>query len=108
MQDQLESHGYVVDYAADGARALTMAASGAYQVLLLDVNMPVYDGVEVVRRLHEQSPATPVKVIVVTADRFATRHAELSRRGIDGYMTKPVDFDRLNNEISRLLALDHA
>ena len=48
--------------------------------------------------------AQPPKVIVVTADRLATRRDELTQAGIDGYMTKPVDLRRLTEEVERVLA----
>lgn len=98
----LESLGYAVDWAADGDHALAMAATGVYQVLLLDIHMPGYDGVEVMRRLHLLH-GRPLRVIAVTADRLATRREELTRMGIDGYLTKPVDLPRLKEELARVL-----
>jgi CheY-like chemotaxis protein len=65
--------------------------------------MPGYDGVQVLQRLHQEL-ARPPKVIVVTADRLATRRDELTQAGIDGYMTKPVDLRRLTEEVKRVLA----
>jgi CheY-like chemotaxis protein len=65
--------------------------------------MPGQDGVEVLKRLRAEL-AQPPKVIVVTADRLATRRDELTQAGIDGYMTKPVDLRRLTEEVERVLA----
>jgi CheY-like chemotaxis protein len=103
LHDHLDSLGYGVDVATDGKLAIEMAMSGRYQLLILDVNMPGYDGVQVLQRLH-QDLARPPKVIVVTADRLATRRDELTQAGIDGYMTKPVDLRRLTEEVKRVLA----
>jgi CheY-like chemotaxis protein len=103
LHDHLDSLGYGVDVATDGKLAIEMAMSGRYQLLILDVNMPGYDGVQVVQRLHQEL-ARPPKVIVVTADRLATRRDELTQAGIDGYMTKPVDLRRLTEEVKRVLA----
>lgn len=102
IRDHLESRGYEVDWAEDGDHALAMAATGVYQVMLLDVHMPAYDGVEVMRRLHLRV-GRPLRVIAITADRLATRREELTRMGIDGYMTKPLDLDRLDAELARVL-----
>ena len=104
MRDHLTLLGYAVDCAEDGNRTLTMAATGAYRVLLLDVNMPIYNGVEVLRLLRRKEATSPLKVIVVTADRLASRREELMGEGIDGYLTKPVDLDRLAGELHRVLA----
>jgi CheY-like chemotaxis protein len=103
LHDHLESLGYAVDHASDGVEAIEMAARGAYQLVILDVNMPGYDGLEVLERLR-QDLARPPKVIVVTADRLATRREELMRQGIDAYMTKPLDLQRLTDEIRRVLS----
>jgi CheY-like chemotaxis protein len=103
LHDHLDSLGYGVDVATDGKLAIEMAMSGRYQLLILDVNMPGYDGVQVLQRLHQEL-ARPPKVIVVTADRLATRRDELTQAGIEGYMTKPVDLRRLTEEVRRVLA----
>jgi CheY-like chemotaxis protein len=103
LHDHLESLGYAVEHAADGKQAIEMVSKGGYQLLILDVNMPEYDGVEVLRHLRQEL-ARPPKVIVVTADRLATRREELARSGIDAYMTKPLDLQRLADEIKRVLS----
>jgi len=103
LHDHLDSLGYGVDVATDGKIAIEMAMSGRYQLVILDVNMPGYDGVQVLQRLRQEM-ARPPKVIVVTADRLATRRDELTQSGIDGYMTKPVDLSRLTEEVERVLA----
>src|SRR3982074_2921799 len=97
LNDHLESLGYRVELATDGKLAIEMAMSGRFQLLILDVNMPGYDGVQVLQRLRQEM-AQPPRVIVVTADRLATRRDELTQAGIDGYMTKPVDLQRLTDE----------
>lgn len=98
----LESLGYAPDLASDGDHALAMAATGRYQVLLLDVHMPSFDGVNILRRLH-LLVGRPLKVIAITAGRLDSRRAELARLGIDGYMTKPIDLQRLKDELDRVL-----
>lgn len=103
LRDHLSSLGYTVDCAPDGNRTLALAGTGDYALLLLDVNMPQYDGVEVLHMLRKRLLLRPIKVIVVTADRLATRREELSRDGIDGYMTKPLDLEELAAQVERLL-----
>jgi two-component system, sensor histidine kinase and response regulator len=103
LHDHLDSLGYGVDIATNGELAIEMAMSGRYRLLILDVNMPGYDGVQVLQRLRAEMEEPP-KVIIVTADRLATRRDELTQAGIDGYMTKPVDLRRLTEEVERVLA----
>ena len=97
----LEALGYSVDLARDGDHALAMAASGAYHVMLLDVHMPVYDGVEVMRRLHLVMGRS-LRVVAIAVDRFASRE-QISRMGVDGYLNRPVDLTRLDQELQRVL-----
>ena len=106
MHDHLESLGYAVEHATDGVEAVEMASSGRFQLLILDVNMPGYDGVQVMQHLRARSDGAmqTLKVIVVTADRLATRREELSIAGIDGYLTKPLDLQRLTGEVNRVLS----
>ena len=100
LRQHLEAQGHVVDWATDGAHALAMAATGVYDVLLLDVHMPVYDGVEVMRRLH-LLVGRRIYVIAVTANRLAARREEMARMGVEAYLTKPIDFGLLDRELQR-------
>jgi CheY-like chemotaxis protein len=56
------------------------------------------------RQSDHKGAAQSLKVIVVTADRLATRREELSTEGIDGYLTKPIDLQRLTGEVRRVLS----
>ena len=98
----LESRGHEVDTARDGDHALAMAASDAYDVMLLDIHMPVFDGVEIMRRLHLLMGRS-LRVIAMSADQLAARRQEMTRMGVDGYLTKPVNLDRLDEELARIL-----
>ena len=98
----LESRGHEVDTARDGDHALAMAATDAYEVMLLDIHMPVFDGVEIMRRLHLLMGRS-LRVIAMSADQLAARRQEMTRMGVDGYLTKPVNLDRLDEELARIL-----
>lgn len=102
IREHLESLGYAVDWASDGDHAIAMAATGEYQVMLLDVHMRVYRGVEVMRRLHLLA-GRPLRVIAVTADRIASLREELARMGVDGYLTTPIELRKLQQELDRIL-----
>ena len=104
LHDHLESLGYGVELASDGQLAVEMALTGRFQLLILDVNMPGYDGLCGSSCTRWASPTTKSAVIVVTADRLATRRDELTQLGVDGYMTKPVDLQRLTDEVKGVLA----
>jgi CheY-like chemotaxis protein len=100
----LESDGYDVQAATDGNRALDLAGSGDFHLLILDIHMPLYGGVEVVQMLRKRFLHHPMKIIALTGDARPELHDELTREGIDSYLIKPVSLADLGAEVSRLLA----
>jgi two-component system, OmpR family, response regulator len=98
----LESRGFRVSTAPDGNRALEMGTSGDYQLVILDVHMPMYDGVEVLEFLRKRHVLHPIKVIALTGDLSAEVRKMLEDGGIDSIFTKPVDLSRLGDEVKRL------
>jgi len=101
----LESHGFAVETAPDGNRALDMGTSGDFQLVILDMHMPMYDGVEVLEFLRKRHVLHPIKVIAVTGDLSEDLRAELQAGGIDSFLTKPVDLQLLRAEVDRLMAV---
>jgi len=100
----LESHGFHVSTAHDGNRALEMGTSGDYQLVILDVHMPMYDGVEVLQFLRKRYVLRPIKVIALTGDLSDEVRQALEGNGIDSFITKPVDLALLREEVNRLMA----
>jgi len=104
VQVYLESKGYEVSSASDGNRALELGESGEFDLLILDIHMPLYEGVEVLQMLRKRFLHHPIKVIALTADAGSGLRDELFREGIDGYLTKPVSLAELGEEVTRVLA----
>ncbi len=104
VQVFLESEGYDVEAALDGNRALDLGGSGAFDLLILDMHMPMYGGVEVLQMMRKRFLNHPMKIIALTADARPELREELVREGIDGYLTKPVSLAELRSEVQRLLA----
>ena len=100
----LESHGFTVSTALDGNRALELGASGDYKVVILDVHMPMYDGLEVLQMLRRRHVLHPIKVIGLTGDLSDDVRRSLELSGIDSFLTKPVDLVLLRKEVDRLMA----
>ena len=99
----LESNGFEVSTAPDGNRALEMGTSGDYQLVILDVHMPMYDGIELLQFLRKRHVLHPIKVIALTGDLSDETREALAGGGIDSFMTKPVDLGLLKDEVNRLL-----
>jgi CheY-like chemotaxis protein len=104
VQMYLESKGYEVSAAPDGNRAFDMAGSGEFDLLILDVHMPLYGGQEVLQMLRKRLLVHPIKIIALTADTRWELRDEMKRDGVDGYLIKPVSLSELGKEVTRLLA----
>ena len=99
----LQQAGYRVITASNGEEAVRLAMASRPDLILMDIGMPTLDGLGATRQLRENPSLKDIRVIALTA--FSTdgfRRAAYDA-GIDGYLTKPVDFDRLTNLIRRLL-----
>ena len=99
----LESKGFAVEVAPDGNRALEMGTSGDFELVILDVHMPMYDGVELLQLLRKRHILHPIKVIALTGDLSRDVRDALARGGIDSFLTKPVDLGLLHEEVRRLM-----
>jgi two-component system OmpR family response regulator len=91
--EALRAEGYGADWVRDGHDADLAAASGAHDLLLLDLGLPGRDGLEVLRRLRGRGQAMPV-LITTARDGLAQRIAGLDA-GADDYLQKPYDLDEL-------------
>ena len=97
----LREHAYAVDIAADGEAALYQAAINDYDVILLDVLLPLRDGLDVCRQLRASGSTAPV-LMLTARDAFPDRVRGLDA-GADDYLTKPFDFQELLARIRALL-----
>jgi DNA-binding response OmpR family regulator len=100
----LKSQGYRVAVAPDGNRALNAGMEDDIELVILDVHMPMYDGVEVLAMLRERHLMRPVKVLALTGDDSAEVRSAMESKGIDGFLTKPVDLTTLRETVARLMA----
>jgi len=89
----LQDAGLDVDEAENGQACLEKAQVHAYDVILMDVNMPVMDGFTATRKLREQGHATTI--IALTANAMAGFEQQCLDVGYSGYLSKPIDLDRV-------------
>ena len=88
-----ESAGYAVDIAPDGREGLFLAESNTYDLLLLDLMLPGFSGMELLTRIRKAGQHTPV--LVVTARDEKESVVALLNAGADDYLTKPFDLGEL-------------
>jgi two-component system, OmpR family, response regulator len=97
----LTAEGFVVDVAANGEAALALCHDYEYPLVILDVMLPVVDGIEVCRTLRRQSKQS--LVLMLTAKDSVQDKIEGLHSGADDYLTKPFAFDELLARIAALL-----
>ena len=96
----LKLEGYRVSFAHDGRQALQMMTGSSQDAVILDLGLPLMDGLEVCRRVRERGDRTPV--LMLTARDAVTDRVEGLDAGADDYLVKPFDFAEL---LARLRAL---
>jgi diguanylate cyclase (GGDEF)-like protein/PAS domain S-box-containing protein len=92
LSRRLRQRGYAVSVAADGAEALALIERSAFDLVLLDVEMPGMSGLDVLSRLRIDRSRTQLPVIMVTARTSGDDIVEAFRLGANDYVTKPIDF----------------
>ncbi|MBR7071798.1 MAG: response regulator transcription factor [Clostridia bacterium] len=100
VQDYLEFQGYLVDAVPNGAAAVEKLARDAYDAVVMDIMMPVMDGIAAMRKIRETGNTVPA--IFLTAKAEVSDRVEGLDAGADDYLTKPFAMEELN---ARLRAL---
>ena len=100
----LQQQGYRVVTASNGEDAISVAEQMVPSLILMDISMPTLDGLGATRRIREQDALHDIPVIAVTA--FGTEGFQRAAYdvGVSGYLTKPIDLDRMNQLIALLLS----
>lgn len=100
LRKGLQGKGFAVDLAHDGEDAAAMARTGAYDVIVLDIMLPLRSGFDVLRDLRSRNVSTPV--ICLTARDAVTDKVTGLELGADDYLPKPFEFVEL---LARMRAL---
>jgi PAS domain S-box-containing protein len=102
----LRHAGHEVDIVENGEEAVAAVRNGAYDAVLMDVQMPVLDGVQAAERIRAlPSPAGRVPIIAVTAHAMAGAREEYLAKGMDDYLAKPIDARTLLGKLAGLAEL---
>ena len=106
--EMLESVGAVVESACNGAEGVTKfaaAPAGYYDLLLMDVQMPVMNGYEATQKIRAsaKSDARTVPIVAMTADAFAEDIIEAKKAGMNSHLAKPLNLATLVREINKQL-----
>ncbi len=103
----LKRLGFTADLAVDGLEALSAINRQAYDVVLMDLQMPEVDGFEVTRRIRSQLSADrQPKIIAMTAHALLGYRERCLEAGMDDYLSKPIQFEQLHDALERVQSAD--
>jgi len=101
----LEKMGHSVSLARDGHEAVLMFEREKFDLVLMDMRMPMMDGVETTRKIRAMNGrGSQVPIVALTANAFEEDRTACLQGGMDGFLTKPVSPAALRVEIERVLA----
>lgn len=100
----MKANGYTVDTALDAESAIEAIRQHRPDVILMDIQLPGIDGLELTRRLKADPATRDIVIVAVTAYAMKGDQAKAQAAGCDDYITKPIDTRALPETIARHLA----
>ena len=95
----LEKLGCKVDLARDGAEVVAMAERARYDVIFMDVQMPVFDGLEATRRIRARGHGKMARIVAMTANAMSGDRERCLAAGMDDYLAKPISMKGLERAL---------
>ena len=103
----LEAEGYTITEAVDGPSGLEIAAQIRPDIILLDICLPEMDGYDLARRFRSTPGLQQIPILAITAKVMKGDREETLAAGCDGYIQKPIDVDRLPDQVRAALQKRH-
>ena len=103
MRLALEDRGYHILEASDGAQAVEVAARERPQIILMDLNLPVMDGLAATERIRSNPNLRDTIIIALTAYSDQDYRARALAAGCNAFVSKPIDIEWLNELLTELL-----
>jgi len=88
-----------VTLASNGQEALEWLEQSQFDLILMDIHMPMMDGIEAVQRIRSQACYADLPIIAITANTLASDHEQYILSGMNKVMTKPIDMDELSQQV---------
>ena len=102
VRDLLERDGHMVDEAFDGQQGVKLATSASYDLVLMDISMPLMDGIEATRAIRQaEPPGTHLPIVAVTANAIPSERDRFFAAGLDDILTKPISVQGLRELLAR-------
>lgn len=105
----LSQYGFSIDMANDGAEALdkiTNAQPNSYDLIIMDIQMPIMNGYEATRRIRalEDQQLSSIPILAMTANAFDEDRKVAKECGMNGFLSKPINIDEIAQELRRILS----
>jgi signal transduction histidine kinase/CheY-like chemotaxis protein len=101
----LEARGHSADVAADGLEAIAKAEANDYDLILMDMQMPRMDGLEATRLIRARGgKLAMVPIVAMTANAFGSDQAACAQAGMNDFVSKPIDAERLREALDRVMS----
>ena len=104
----LVAEGFICDEVGSGPEAVALAAKHAYDLVLLDVDLPGFSGEEVLRRLRQRPPSSHLKVVMFSGTANGDELSRILLAGADDFLTKPFSMVQLRARVKASLRLKDA
>lgn len=95
--------GYVIQQARDAESALSMMRAEAPQLVLLDIQLPVMDGLTLARIIKADATMRHIRVVALTAFAMKSDEQRAFDSGCDGYIAKPIDAEKFPEQVANYL-----
>ena len=99
----LVEHNVMIQEAENGKRALEALKNLSFDAVLMDIHMPVLDGIETFKAMQADAQLKQIPVIALTANAMSTDRDKYLSLGMDGYIAKPINYDDILSELGRVL-----
>jgi CheY-like chemotaxis protein len=103
LKKALEGIGYSVLEASNGQEAVDIAGRKHPDLILMDLDLPILDGIAATQFIRQQTGLESVPIIAVTAYPMSFTHVKAFAKGCNEYMRKPIDMTELTNLVNRYL-----
>ncbi|HQT79355.1 MAG: response regulator [Rhodospirillales bacterium 20-64-7] len=98
----LRKAGYEISEAEDGKKALAVLATGSFDLIITDLNMPVMDGITLIKTVRTGARQRSIPILILTTEVDATKKAEGKAAGATGWLVKPFSPEKLVEVVQRV------
>jgi two-component system, cell cycle response regulator DivK len=104
LKQALEGFGFSVLEASNGQEAVDLAGREHPDLILMDLDLPILDGIAATQQIRQQAELEKVPIVAVTAYPMSYTHVKAFAKGCDEYMRKPIDISDLESVVRRYLS----